>query len=60
VPGLKVGEGVIVSACDYGCLWQGERRGRAASREEIRAAHEWGSNLMAYAVARRAEANRAR
>ena len=60
VPGLKVGEGVIVSACDYGCLWQGERRGRAASREEIRAAHEWGSNLMAYAVARRAQANRAR
>ena len=59
-PVLKVGEGVIVSTCDYGCLWQGERRGRAASREEIRAAHEWGSNLMAYAVARRAQANRAR
>ena len=59
VPSLKVGEGVIMSSCDYGCLWQGERRGQAASREEIRAAHEWGSNLIAYAAARRAEANRA-
>ena len=59
VPSLKVGEGVIMSMCDYGCLWQGERRGQAASREEIRAAHEWGSNIIAYAAARRAEANRA-
>jgi hypothetical protein len=53
-----VGEGVILSACDYGCLWQGERRGQAASREEIRAAHEWGSNIIAYAAARRAQTNR--
>jgi hypothetical protein len=57
-PGLKIGEGVIVSAYDYGCLWQGARRDCAASREEIRAAHEWGSNLIAYALARRARANR--
>jgi hypothetical protein len=57
-PSIKVGEGVILSACDYGCLWQGERRGQAASREEIRAAHEWGSNIVAYAVARRAQSNR--
>ena len=59
VPSIKVGEGVIMSACDYGCLWQGERRGQTASREEIRAAHEWGSNIIAYAAARRAQANRA-
>jgi hypothetical protein len=59
VPNLKVGEGVIMSSCDYGCLWQGERRGQAASREEIRAAHEWGNNIIAYAAARRAQANRA-
>ncbi len=57
-PSIKVGEGVILSSCDYGCLWQGERRGQAASREEIRAAHEWGSNIMAYAVARHAQTNR--
>jgi len=41
---------VIWSMCDYGCLWQGERRGRAASREEIRTAIEWGTNLIAYAL----------
>jgi hypothetical protein len=50
---LKVGDGVIVSTYDYGCVWQGERRGQPATREEIRAAHEWGTNIVAYAVARR-------
>jgi len=52
-PGIQVGQGVIFSTCDYGCLWQGERQGRAASREEIRAALEWGGNIIAYAVERR-------
>jgi hypothetical protein len=52
-PKVLAGEGVIFSTCDYGCLWQGERRGRPASREEIRTAMEWGSNLIAYAMARR-------
>ena len=56
---IKVGAGVIVSTFDYGCVWQGERRSQAASREEIRAAHEWGCNIMAYAVARRQQASRA-
>jgi Domain of unknown function (DUF4159) len=41
---------VIWSMCDYGCLWQGERRGRAASRDEIRTAVEWGTNLIIYAL----------
>jgi hypothetical protein len=50
-----VGGGVIFSACDYGCLWQGERRGALAAREEIRSAEEWGENLLAYAVKRRQE-----
>ncbi len=49
---FKVGEGVIFSTYDYGCLWQGQRSGRPATREEIRAAHEWGANLIAYALAR--------
>ncbi len=55
---LQIGGGVIFSPCDYGCLWQGDRRSRAASREEIRAAEEWGENLLAYASQRRGEAAR--
>jgi hypothetical protein len=53
-PKLLLAEGVIFSACDYGCLWRGERRGRLATREEIRTAEEWGENLLAYAAGRRA------
>jgi len=60
LPALKVGEGVIVSAWDYGCLWQGERRGRAASREEIRAARNRIRHEIAAPFVRRAQANRAR
>jgi len=52
-PKVLVGEGVIFSTYDYGCLWQGERREGPASREEIRSAMEWGSNIVAYAVERR-------
>jgi hypothetical protein len=50
------GGGVVFSACDYGCLWQGERRSGAASREHIRSAQEWGANLLAYAAERRRKA----
>ncbi len=50
---IRIGGGVIVSTFDYGCLWQGEKRGGAASREEIRSAHEWGENIVAYAMTRR-------
>lgn len=52
-PKVLAGDGVIFSHCDYGCLWQGERRGRPASLEEIRTAIEWGENLLAYAMNRR-------
>lgn len=52
-PTVRVGEGVIFSTGDYGCLLQGERRGRAATREEIRAAMEWGENVLAYAIGRK-------
>lgn len=52
--GLADGAGsVVMSTYDYGCLWAGERRGRPATREEIRAALEWGTNLVAYALQRR-------
>jgi hypothetical protein len=57
-PGLKLGDGVIISTFDYGCLWQRERRGRPATREEIRAAFEFGGNIVAYALARRKQASK--
>lgn len=48
-PRVLVGDGLIFSSFDYGCLWQGQRRGRPAQREEIRSAMEWGENLLAFA-----------
>jgi hypothetical protein len=55
-PRVVVSEEAIFSSHDYGCLWQGERRSGAASRAEIRAAMEWGSNIVFYAAARRRSA----
>ncbi len=55
--GVRMAEGVIWSARDYGCLWQGARRDGPASRDEIRAALEWGSNVVAFAVQRRDKMN---
>jgi hypothetical protein len=52
VVGAAAAGRVVWSMCDYGCLWQGERRGRAASREEIRTAMEWGANVVTYALNR--------
>jgi hypothetical protein len=57
-PDLRAGGGVVVSTSDYGCLWQGERRNGGATREEIRAAMEWGHNLLLYAWQRRAGGGR--
>lgn len=53
-PLLRMGDGVLVSHADYGCLWRGLRRDRVAQRSEIRDALEWGGNLMMWAVAERA------
>jgi hypothetical protein len=50
---VAVAGGVIFSRNDYGCLWAGDRRGRPASRDEIRTAMEWGDNIVAYAQRRR-------
>lgn len=55
-PQVLTGGGVIFSTADYGCLWDGSRRGGAASREEIRTALEWGENILFDALARRREA----
>ncbi len=52
-PDLRADGGVVISTCDYGCLWQGERRSAAAAREEIRSGMEWGHNLLLYAWQRR-------
>ncbi|MBN1641141.1 MAG: DUF4159 domain-containing protein [Anaerolineae bacterium] len=41
---------VVMSTLDYGCLWRGERRDGPASREAIRSALEWGTNLVAFAL----------
>lgn len=57
-PGLWAGDGVIFSTHDYGCLWTGERRGGLAGREEIRAALEFGQNLVEYALRRRTAVTR--
>lgn len=57
-PGLRVADGVVVSGLDYGCIWQGDRRNGNATREEIRAAMEWGHNLLLYAWQRRTAGGR--
>jgi Domain of unknown function (DUF4159) len=60
LPIVRAGGGVVFSAADYGCLWQGERRSGAAGRDAIRTAHEWGGNLLALAEARQRQAAAAR
>lgn len=54
---VQVADGIIFSSADYGCLWQGEKRGGVPAREEIRSATEWGTNILAYAAQRRAKAS---
>lgn len=49
---LQAGGGVVYSTADYGCLWGGERRSGPAGREEIRAAHELGQNVLDWALER--------
>ncbi|MEM5774592.1 MAG: DUF4159 domain-containing protein, partial [Anaerolineaceae bacterium] len=43
---VKAGKGVIFSTRNYGALWNGEAAGRAPTREEIRAALEFGVNVV--------------
>jgi hypothetical protein len=57
-PRLLAGEGVIYSSHDYGCVWLGQQQDGSPSRETVRAAHEWGNNLVAYALHRRREGER--
>lgn len=52
-PQLMLGDGVIFSSHNYGRLWQGQQRDGTPSREQIRTAMEWGTNIIAYAAYRR-------
>jgi hypothetical protein len=52
-PRVSLGDGVIFSTHSYGRLWQGQQRDGVPSREQIRAAIEWGTNIIAYAAYRR-------
>jgi hypothetical protein len=50
--------GVLFSLRDYATLWQGERAGGPASREDIRAGHEFGQNVLAWAADRAGQGSR--
>lgn len=47
---LLLGAGGILSTFNYGRLWLGEARERVPTREELRSASEWGSNLLSYVL----------
>jgi hypothetical protein len=47
---LLIGGGILFSTHDYGCLWQGQSADGPPARGRIRSAHEWGHNLVAYAL----------
>jgi hypothetical protein len=63
-PGAGAGQiyeagGLILSGVDYCCAWNGGTPETALDRTDIRNAVEFAENLLAYALARRAEVRRA-
>ena len=50
---VLVTEGVIFSKARYGLIWRADGSETLPSRERIRAALEWGCNIVGYAVNRR-------
>jgi hypothetical protein len=50
---IRVGDGVIFGTVDYGRLWQQGAGRIQPAREQIRAALEWGSNIVVYSANRR-------
>jgi len=52
-PEVLIKDGVIVSAGNYGLAWQGEIKSGVPTREHLRAAAEWGENIVTYAWDRR-------
>lgn len=45
---LRAGDRLLYSPFDYACLWQGEQDNATPSRDNIRAAYEFGENLLTY------------
>lgn len=43
---VVVGDGGLLSTFNYGALWSGEGKETIPTREDIRTAFEWGSNLL--------------
>jgi hypothetical protein len=58
-PNLLAGAGLVLCAADYGRAWLGQRLNGPATREDIRSAHEFGENIIAYALAGVGERSRA-
>jgi hypothetical protein len=54
-PSLMTGGGVVFSRTGLGAAWRGQRAGAPLTRAEIRTAHEWGENLIRYALARKTD-----
>jgi len=52
-PEVLIKDGVIFSAGNYGLAWQGDSKSGVPSREHLRAAAEWGENIVTYAWDRR-------
>ncbi len=53
---VLVGDGFVLSNANYGGLWNGKAKDHDPARGEIRAAMEWGENLLAYVAERRQRA----
>lgn len=51
-PEILASDGMILSTANYGLLWNGSHSGGALTREHLRAAVEWGHNLVTYAANR--------
>jgi hypothetical protein len=47
---IRVGDRILYSPFDYACLWQGEQDNTLPTRETIRAAYEFGENLLKFVL----------
>ncbi|HPH97431.1 MAG TPA: DUF4159 domain-containing protein [Anaerolineaceae bacterium] len=48
-----IADGIILTGSAPGLLWQGETAENPPTREQIRAAQEWGQNILQFALKRR-------
>ncbi|HSM23288.1 MAG TPA: DUF4159 domain-containing protein [Anaerolineaceae bacterium] len=47
---ILTGNGGVLSTFNYGALWNGDGKDRVPTREELRSAFEWGTNLLVYVL----------